>query len=287
MNKVLHYQITDKQNGLTVKAVLSSLGFSRHEISRFKFSAYQMYLNQKPVLVNQVVHTGDMLVIEELNVEKFELHPISIEPEILYEDEDVVVVNKPSGMPSHPSHHHLEDDMGTLLRNYYQDEHFVIRPIGRLDKDVSGIMIYAKNQLAAARLTAQRKDGTLQKEYYAIVEGQLDDYGLLSFSLKKEEGKMAQSFDQGGKDCVTTYEVLKRYATECLIKVCLKTGRTHQIRAGFAGIGHPLSGDSLYGGNTAWIKRPALHCARIKFLQPFSKEKLELEIALAKDMKRK
>lgn len=287
MNKVLRYQITDKQNGLTIKAVLSSLGFSRHEISRFKFSAYQMYLNQKPVLVNQVVHTGDMLVIEELNVEKFELHPISVEPEILYEDEDVVVVNKPSGMPSHPSHHHLEDDMGTLLRNYYQDEHFVIRPIGRLDKDVSGIMIYAKNQLAAARLTAQRKDGTLQKEYYAIVEGQLDDYGILSFSLKKETGKMAQSFNQGGKDCVTEYEVIKRYSTACLIKVCLKTGRTHQIRAGFAGIGHPLLGDTLYGGNTAWINRPALHCARIKFLQPFSKEKLELEIALAEDMKRK
>ena len=77
MNKVLRYQITDKQNGLTIKAVLSSLGFSRHEISRFKFSAYQMYLNQKPVLVNQAVHTGDMLVIEELNVEQFELHPIT------------------------------------------------------------------------------------------------------------------------------------------------------------------------------------------------------------------
>ena len=287
MNKVLRYQITDKQNGLTIKAVLSSLGFSRHEISRFKFSAYQMYLNQKPVIVNQVVHTDDLLVIEELNVEKFELHSISVEPEILYEDEDVVVANKPSGMPSHPSHHHLEDDMGTLLRNYYQDEHFVIRPIGRLDKDVSGIMIYAKNQLAAARLTAQRKDGILQKEYYAIVEGQLDSYGILSFSLKKETGKMAQAFNQGGRDCVTEYEVIKRYSTECLIKVCLKTGRTHQIRAGFAGIGHPLLGDTLYGGNTDRINRPALHCARVKLLQPFSKEKLELEIALAEDMKRK
>ena len=104
MNKVLRYQITDKQNGLTIKAVLSSLGFSRHEISRFKFSAYQMYLNQKPVMVNQVVHTDDLLVIEELNVEKFELHSISVEPEILYEDEDVVVVNKPSGMQAHPTH---------------------------------------------------------------------------------------------------------------------------------------------------------------------------------------
>lgn len=181
MNKELRYQITDKQNGLTVKAVLSSLGFSRHEISRFKFSTYQMYLNEKPVKVNRVVHTGDVLVIQELNIETYTLHPSTVRPDILYEDEDVVVVCKPAGMPSHPSHHHLTDDMGTLLRDYYQDEHFVIRPIGRLDKDVSGIMIYAKNQLSAARLAAQRKDGILQKHYYAIVEGQLEDKDTLIF----------------------------------------------------------------------------------------------------------
>ena len=247
------------------------------------------------VLVNGEHKNNSYIVEENDKVElienkeyipsKFKAENIPID--IVYEDEDIVVVNKPAGMPSHPSHHHLEDDMGTLLRNYYQDEHFVIRPIGRLDKDVSGIMIYAKNQLAAARLTAQRKDGILQKEYYAIVEGQLDSYGILSFSLKKETGKMAQAFNQGGRDCVTEYEVIKRYSTECLIKVCLKTGRTHQIRAGFAGIGHPLLGDTLYGGNTDRINRPALHCARVKLLQPFSKEKLELEIALAEDMKRK
>ena len=130
MNKELRYQITDKQNGLTVKAVLSSLGFSRHEISRFKFSAYQMYLNGEPVMVNQVVHTADVLMIEELNLETFPLHPRTVRPDILYEDEDVVVVYKPVGTPSHPSHHHLTDDMGTLLRDYYQDKHFVIRPIG-------------------------------------------------------------------------------------------------------------------------------------------------------------
>jgi len=287
MNKKLRYQITDKQNGLTVKAVLSSLGFSRHEISRFKFSAYQMYLNGEPVMVNQVVHTADVLMIEELNLETFPLHPRTVRPYILYEDEDVVVVYKPVGTPSHPSHHHLTDDMGTLLRDYYQDKHFVIRPIGRLDKDVSGIMIYAKNQLSAARLTAQRKDGTLQKHYYAIVEGQLEEKDTLLFSLMKEDGEMAQSFNQGGKQCVTEYEVIKRYQTECLIRVYLQTGRTHQIRAGFAGIGHPLCGDTLYGGSTQWIKRPALHCANISFLQPFTKKKIIVESPLPEDMKRK
>ena len=287
MNKELRYQITDKQNGLTVKAVLSSLGFSHHEISRFKFSAYQMYLNGEPVKVNQVVHTADVLMIEELNLETFPLHPRTVRPDILYEDEDVVVVYKPVGTPSHPSHHHLTDDMGTLLRDYYQDKHFVIRPIGRLDKDVSGIMIYAKNQLSAARLAAQRKDGILQKHYYAIVEGQLEEKDTLLFSLMKEDGEMAQSFNQGGKQCVTEYEVIKRYQTECLIRVHLQTGRTHQIRAGFAGIGHPLCGDTLYGGSTQWIKRPALHCANISFLQPFTKKKIIVESPLPEDMKRK
>ncbi|MBF1100642.1 MAG: hypothetical protein HXL44_00560 [Solobacterium sp.] len=115
MNKKLRYQITDKQNGLTVKAVLSSLGFSRHEISRFKFSAYQMYLNGEPVMVNQVVHTADVLMIEELNLETFPLHPSVMRPDILYEDEDVVVVYKPVGTPSHPSHLHYGNNSKRLL----------------------------------------------------------------------------------------------------------------------------------------------------------------------------
>ena len=104
MNKELRYQITDKQNGLTVKAVLSSLGFSRHEISRFKFSAYQMYLNGEPVMANQVVHTADVLMIEELNLETFPLHPRTVRPDILYEDEDVVVVYKRIVTPWQPMH---------------------------------------------------------------------------------------------------------------------------------------------------------------------------------------
>ena len=127
----------------------------------------------------------------------------------------------------------------------------------------------------------------LQKHYYAITEGQLEDKATLIFSLLKEDGQLTQSFNQGGKQCITEYEVMKRYRTECLIKVHLQTGRTHQIRAGFAGIGHPLCGDTLYGGSTQWIKRPALHCARIEFLQPFTKEKMILESPLPEDMKRK
>ena len=103
----------------------------------------------------------------------------------------------------------------------------------------------------------------------------------------KEDGEMAQSFNQGGKQCVTEYEVIKRYQTECLIRVYLQTGRTHQIRAGFAGIGHPLCGDTLYGGSTQWIKRPALHCANISFLQPFTKKKIIVELPIPEDMKRK
>ena len=103
----------------------------------------------------------------------------------------------------------------------------------------------------------------------------------------KEDGEMAQSFNQGGKQCVTEYEVIKRYQTECLIRVHLQTGRTHQIRAGFAGIGHPLCGDTLYGGSTQWIKRPALHCANISFLQPFTKKKIIVESPIPEDVKRK
>lgn len=282
MNKKLSYQITHSQNGLTVKAVLLSLGFSRHEISRFKFSNYKLCLNNNFIRVNHVVHTDDVLVIEELENEVFPLGQVTCYPEILYEDEDVVVVNKPSGMPSHPSHLHLQDDMGTALRNYYQDEHFVIRPIGRLDKDVSGIMLYAKNQLAAARLTKMRHTDELKKTYIAIIQGQLPDSGELSFHLSKDNHRRVHT--QDGQACKMEYKTLKRSENTTMIEVHLITGRTHQIRAGFAGLGHPLVGDQLYGGSIEHLDRPALHCARVQFKQPFCHQVIDVHVDIPKEM---
>lgn len=172
MRKDIVFTIQEKQDGLMVKAVLrSELNLSRREISRLKFSN-GLFLNGVMCRVTEIVHTGDEVKVVFAEQDQGHAVRLSGKPDILYEDEDIVIVNKPTGMPCHPSHEHLDDDMGTLLRNYY-DGKFTIRAVGRLDKDVSGIMLYAKNRPTCARLSKQRSSDSFHKEYLAIVEGKM------------------------------------------------------------------------------------------------------------------
>ena len=284
MRKELSYTIEAKDDGLMVKAVLSKrLHLSRREISRLKFSD-GLLLNDTPCRVTETVHTGD--VIHLIFMEKDIAHAVRLsgKPDILYEDEDIVVVNKPAGMPCHPSHEHLDDDMGTLLQNYYKDQ-FTIRAIGRLDKDVSGIMLYAKNQPSAARLSKERQDGRLNKYYLAICSGSFQQKcGTLQYALEKKTGHKERIVGKKGQMCITEYRVLKESNNVSLLQVHIITGRTHQIRAGMAWAKHPLLGDKLYGGDMAKLHRPALHCAYMELEQPFTGEAIHIECPLPDEM---
>lgn len=286
MRKELEYTIERKDDGLMVKAVLSKqLHLSRREISRLKFSN-GLLLNKVPCRVTEIVHTGD--VIHLIFMEKDTAHAIRLvgKPDILYEDEDLVIVNKPAGMPCHPSHEHLDDDMGTLLQNYYKDQ-FTIRAIGRLDKDVSGIMLYAKNQPSAARLSKQRQEGKLNKYYLAICSGHFEKKsGTLQYALEKVAGHKERMVSDKGQLCVTEYQVLDECEDYSLLQVHIITGRTHQIRAGMAWAKHPLVGDRLYGGEMDNLHRPALHCACLDLVQPFIKEKVHVECPLPEEMEK-
>lgn len=286
MRKEIEITIESKEDSLPVKAVLSKrVGLSRREISRLKFS-HGLLLNGKECRVTEIVHTGDTVLL--IFPEKDLAHAARIigTPEILYEDEDLVIVNKPAGMVAHPSHEHLDDDMGTLLQNYYQKD-FTIRAIGRLDKDVSGIMVYAKSQIAASRLSKQRNEEHLHKIYHAIVEGHFSEsQGTLKYALEKVEGRKERKISSNGKPCITHYKVLKEYDQFSLIEVSIETGRTHQIRAGMAYAKHPLLGDRLYGGDDSLISRPALHCYSIDLLQPFTQETIHVELPEEEDMQK-
>lgn len=285
MKKTLEIKIESEMNGLAIKAVLSRfLGLSRREISRLKFSGGIVY-NGETARVTQPVKTGDLLSLTFPDQDTAAALLISGKPDILYEDGDLVIVNKPSGMPCHPSHEHLDDDMGTLLQNYYGGS-FRVRPIGRLDKDVSGIMVYAKNQPAAARLSKQRALDQMRKEYTAIVQGRFEEpEGTLEYALLRVEGHKDRKVSADGQKCITEYEVIQEYEDVSLVKVHIITGRTHQIRAGMAHASHPLCGDRLYGGEITLIQRPALHCSHIQLLQPFTDEKIILDLEMPDDMK--
>ena len=284
MAKTLDYIVKENENGLPVKTVLShSLGLSRREISRLKFS-HGLFVNGETVRVSEPVQTGDTvhLVFPEYDTAKAER--ISGKPEILYEDEDLVIVNKPAGMPCHPSHEHLDDDMGTLLTSYYHHA-FPIRAIGRLDKDVSGVMLYAKNQPAAARLSKQRDEGQLQKTYLAVAEGIFKvKKDRVEYRLAKVPGRKDRVISDQGQLCITEYEVLKEYDGLSAVKVHIITGRTHQIRAGMAYLGHPLVGDRLYGGDASFLHRPALHCASLQLQQPFTRKEISVEAPVPNEM---
>ncbi len=284
MDKEIIYHITEQENGLAIKVVLSkSLHLSRREISRLKFTN-GLLLNGQQVRITQPVTIGDEVKI--IFAEKDQAHATRMigKPEILYEDEDLVIVNKPSGMPCHPSHEHLDDDMGTLLQNYYKDQ-FTIRAIGRLDKDVSGVMVYAKNQPSAARLSAQRKHDVLRKEYVCIVQGHFkENRGILQYRLEKVNGIKERVVTDHGKLCITEYEVLKVYTDVSLVKVHIVTGRTHQIRAGMAYFGHPIIGDRLYGGDVSVINKVALHCASVTLKQPFQNTEIIVEAPMREEM---
>ena len=285
MKKSLQIEITEEMNGLAIKTVLSRfLGLSRREISRLKFSGGIIYKGEN-ARVTQPVETGDLIELTFPDQDTAAAVVLSGKPEILYEDGDLVIVNKPAGMPCHPSHEHLDDDMGTLLQNYYGGS-FRVRPIGRLDKDVSGIMLYAKNQPSAARLSRQRAELVLHKEYTAIAEGIFENKkGTLTYSLAKVSGHRDRKVTEGGRQCVTDYEVIGEYGNRSLLKISIVTGRTHQIRAGMAYAGHPLCGDRLYGGDTEHIRRAALHCSHLHLRQPFTQKEISLDLPLPDDMK--
>ncbi len=278
MKKTLEIKITEEMNGLAIKAVLSRFfGLSRREISRLKFSGGIVY-NGESARVTQPVETGGTMVLTFPDQDTAAAVILSGKPEILYEDQDIVIVNKPAGMPCHPSHEHLDDDMGTLLQNYYGGT-FTIRAIGRLDKDVSGIMLYAKNQPAAARLSKQRNEGILHKEYTAVAMGKFEkSEGTLVYKLAKVQGHRDRKVSGEGQECVTQYRVESSGDDYTVLKVSIVTGRTHQIRAGMAYAGHPLYGDRLYGGDNELIARPALHCSHLRLRQPFTGRSVEISL---------
>ena len=285
MARTIRLTIGKEQNGLPVRTVLTSvLSLSRHEISRLKFSEEGIVLNGEKVRVSRIVKENDELVIT-FPVREYGKAVSSFTPDIVYRDEDIIVINKPAGIVCHASHGHLEDDLGTALRAALDDSSLTVRTVGRLDKDVSGLVLYALNQPACARLSRERASGTLAKTYLAAAQGIFGEKsGTIRCFLKKEEGRRDRIISDEGKECVTSYRVIGEYGLISLLEVSILTGRTHQIRAAMASAGHPLAGDALYGGSTELIGRPALHCASLKCLSPFTGKEVSLRCPVPEDM---
>lgn len=284
------FQISEEHNGKRIDKYLSSVldGKSRSYIQGV-IDEEKVNVNGKIVKSNYKLKTKDVIDLEIPEPTDLKVTPENIPLDILYEDKDVIVVNKPQGMVVHPAPGAYDGTMVNALLYHCKDLsgiNGIIRPgiVHRIDKDTSGILVVAKNDNAHNILAEQLKDHSMTREYYALVEGVIkEDEGTINRPLArhpKERIKIAVV--EGGREAITHFSVIERFKENTLVRCILETGRTHQIRVHMAYIGHPLVGDPVYGYKKQKFKLQGqmLHAKVLGFIHPSTKEYIRFESPL-------
>ncbi|WCK55837.1 RluA family pseudouridine synthase [Aneurinibacillus sp. Ricciae_BoGa-3] len=245
-------------------------------------------LNGKPTYLDHPVQTGDIVQLYLPEEESDNIIPENIHFPVVYEDEDIIVVNKPCGMCVHPTMLHGTGTLGNAVVHHWNQQGISrkFRPVNRLDKDTSGLLVVAKSQYAHQQLAISQQEGTIQRYYQALVDGRVEqDCGTIEAPIKrKAESIMERMVSCDGQFARTHYEVLKRFASFTWLRLKLDTGRTHQIRVHMQYAGHPLLGDDMYGGPCTLISRQALHAGELSFPHPRLKRAMRFEAPLPEDM---
>lgn len=260
--------ITTNEAGLDIKAYLKSISMSASLIKKLKKLETGILVNGAHQNVTYILKENDVL---ETNFDDTEeetnkyLEPVDLPVEIIFENENMTVVNKSAAMPTHESINNRGNTLANALAYRYSDKPYVFRAVNRLDKDTSGVVVTANNKYYAGMLSTLLKSGKTQKEYIAIVEGNLQGNGTVEAPIKRKgESIIERIVAPDGEYAKTHYEVLKSCDDISVVLVKPQTGRTHQIRVHMAYIGHPIVGDEMYGSASEHINRQALHCLRMK-----------------------
>ena len=278
MQRIIEYIISTDARSVTVLDFLKLEGFSRHILSSMKNASDNcIILNGERGFGRSVLKEGDRLVVTVPEVESGEnIVRTEMKLAILYEDEDILVINKPAGMPVHPSMGNYENTLANGIAWYFaqKGEDFVYRCINRLDRDTTGALILAKNPLSAAVLSVQMKNRQIRRTYLALVDGILPESGIVDAPIARMEGSVItrEVNFKTGEAAVTHYERLAVGRDYSLTELHLETGRTHQIRVHMKYIGHPLPGDYLYNPDYRRIQRQPLHSFQLEFNHPITKE---------------
>ena len=293
----LEYFIDSNHNALRLDVFLAK---SQDEFSRSRLKKLielgHVFVNDSPAQAKQKLKAGDKIILNISEPSVSGIMPESIPLNIIYEDEQMLAINKTAGMVVHPAPGHAKGTLVNALLNHCSDLSGiggVARPgiVHRLDKDTSGIVLVAKTEIAHRALSSQFKDRTIKKTYLALVRGAVkSSSGIINTSIgrhKTNRKKMTASCNQG-RQAETCYEVLETFGHFSYLKLFPKTGRTHQIRVHLASIHHPVLGDKLYGGILTgpylMIARQALHAFRIEITHPVSQKSLAFEAPIPKDI---
>lgn len=286
----MKWTITENNDNMMIRDFLRQIAqFSKRLLVKAKSQDGKILVNGEFKTVRYVLKQGDILEIilpkEQLGNR---MTPEEIPLSIVYEDDYILLLNKPAGMATIPSRHHPAGTIANGVLHYYAVKNIpsTVHVVTRLDRDTSGLLLIAKNQYSHSLLSNLQKRHAIHRKYMAVVSGQMfNNRVTIDVPIgRKENSIIERTITAKGKKAITHYEVLKAFKNKTLLEVRLETGRTHQIRVHFSSIGHPLLGDDLYGGDTDGLNRQALHCSEISFQHPFTAEKMTFSSSLAKDI---
>lgn len=289
MNRIFHYQITENEQGTTVLDFLRKKGFSRHILSSMKADKEALTRNGQRIGGREQLLAGDYFRVRLLEtVDSDGIIPVSMPLSILYEDEDILVINKPADMPVHPSIGNYTNTLANGVAAYLdaKDEHSPFRCINRLDRDTSGALILAKNAFSAAVLSTQMRNRQIRRTYLAVVEGITPPNGTIFAPISRVDDSVIERHVDflRGEPAVTHYERLEVKNEHSLLEIHLETGRTHQIRVHMGYIGHPLPADYLYHPVYDCFKRQPLHSLQLEFRHPVTDKPMCLLAPVSEDM---
>ena len=290
MNRTIDYMIDEDSAGLRVEQFLRRKRYSGQNLSEIKRMPKSILVNGVHYYMRQELAAGDHLQVRICETQSSEkIPPTHLPLDIIYEDEDILVLNKPAGMPIHPSLNNYTNSIANALAYYFQSQGkpFIFRCCNRLDRDTSGLTIVSKHLVSGSILSDMTKYREVHREYLAIARGSVTpSEGTIRAPLGRKEGTIIErTVDwEHGEEAVTHYKVVKEANGHSLVSLRLETGRTHQIRIHMKYLGYPLIGDYLYNPDMEYMTRQALHSHHMEFTHPITGEHMSFTAPLPEDM---
>ena len=283
--RVLEYTVTEDFDGKKLYTFLKAgIHASARTVTKLRHSENGLKINGEHARTIDILKIGDRITVE-LPEKESDIPATHFDDlDIVYEDEDIMVVNKPPFLAMHPTHNHQGDTLANEFAAYFcaKGENIPFRAVGRLDKCTSGLVILALNRHAASVMSAN-----YDKTYIAVVDGEYHGCGTVDKPIyRPDPGKTLRAVGENGERAVTHWRAECTNGDMSVLRITLETGRTHQIRVHFSSLGTPLAGDEMYGSKNTFIRRAALHCEEVDFCHPVNGERMHFSVPMPPDMQK-